>query len=258
MRPLTFLTIEHEDECPPGWLGQWWQERGVRLRRIQAHAQPTDEGAGAAIPQDVGDADALVVFGGEAGANDDLDYPWLPATRALIARSIGAGVPFLGVCLGHQLACAALGGEVGRNPLGPATGLTPVTLTAAGESDPILGGCLGSVAVQWNSDVALRLPPDATVLATAPDGTPQAVRFTPWAYGVQFHPEVTPEQFDSWWLDKPSATDPERRAGYQEASAAIHAASADLQEHWQPFADRFLELARSGRRPAAGASSGEN
>ena len=35
---------------------------------------------------------ALVVLGGEAGANDDADYPWLPATRALIASAVEAGV----------------------------------------------------------------------------------------------------------------------------------------------------------------------
>ena len=87
------------------------------------------------------------------------------------------------------------------------------------------------------------------VLATAPDGSPQAVRFTPWAYGVQFHPEVTPEQFDSWWVGKPSASDPAVRARAAAASDAIHAARDDLRATWRPFAARFLDLVRDFRDP---------
>ena len=248
MSELTFLVIEHEDACPPSWLGQCWEERGVVMRRVLAHRHDPSVDAGP-IPDSVGDADALIVLGGEAGANDDADYPWLPATKALIARSVEAGVPFLGVCLGHQLATVALGGEVRRNPLGPATGLMPIALTAAGQSDPLLAESGGRLVVQWNNDVATRLPERATQLATAPDGTPQAVRFTPWAYGVQFHPEATPEQVDSWWVNKPSAKDPARRAISQSASAQIHAAREDLQRDWRPFAARFVDLVRDFRRP---------
>jgi GMP synthase (glutamine-hydrolysing) len=247
VKPLTFLTVEHEDECPPAWLGQWWEERGVRLRRVQAHAHTprvAGDHADVAIPATIGDADALVVFGGEAGANDDAEYPWLPATRRLIARTVADGRPFLGVCLGHQLAAVALGGAVGRNPEGMTTGLIPVTVTEAGRTDPLLAECANSVAVQWNSDVITRLPDRVTVLATAPDGTPQAVRFAPWAYGVQFHPEVTPEQFDSWWVDKPSAADPALRLTAEAASAAIHAAREELRHTWRPFAARFVDLVR--------------
>lgn len=243
MSGLTFLVIEHEDECPPAWLGMWWQEQGVTLRRVRAHAH-TPQTPADAIPGDIGDADALIVMGGEAGANDDADYPWLPATRRLITRTVTAGRPYLGVCLGHQLAAVALGGEVHRNPTGMATGLTPIALTAAGATDPLLGPSVGSVAVQWNSDIVTRVPERAVVLATAPDGSAQALRFAPWAYGVQFHPEVTPEQFDSWWVDKPSAADPVIRARAEDASAAIHAARQDLQLVWRPFADRFVDLVR--------------
>ena len=93
MSELTFLVIEHEDECPPEWFGQWWDARGVSLRRVQAHAYRPVPDQPVAIPTELGDADALVVLGGEAGANDDADYPWLPATRALIATTVAAGRP---------------------------------------------------------------------------------------------------------------------------------------------------------------------
>ncbi len=236
---LTFLVVEHEDACPPAWLGQWWAERGVRLRRVSAHRH-TDE---ARVPECIGDADALVVLGGEAGANDDADYPWLPATRALIARTVADGRPFLGVCLGHQLASVALGGAAGRNPSGHSTGLTPVALTDAGRVDPLLGGFDGARTVQWNNDIALALPPGAVVLATAPDGSPQAVRFASRAYGVQFHPEVSPEVFDGWTVEKPSAAEALGHGiDLAAASAAVHAAEAELRRTWKPLADKFVEL----------------
>jgi len=245
---LTFLVIEHEDECPPEWFGQWWDARGVSLRRVQAHAHRPVPDQPVAIPTELGDADALVVLGGEAAANDDADYPWLPATRALIATTVAAGRPFLGICLGHQLAAAALGGRAGPNPGGHATGLTPVTLTDAGRSDPLLHAFDGARAVQWNNDIALELPADAVVLATAPDGSPQAVRFAPAAYGVQFHPEISPEQFDSWTVQKPSAA---LALGHgidmEAASRAVHAARGELRENWQPLADGFVDLVRTHR-----------
>lgn len=232
----TYLVIEHEDDCPPNWLGDWWAERGIELRRIRAHR-------GDAIPTSLGDADALVVLGGEAGANDDADYPWLPATRELIATTVGAGMPFLGVCLGHQLAARALGGVVTINPDGPSNGITAIALTPAGEQDRFLGGFQGVNAVQWNYDIVRQVPPGAEILAYAPDGSVQALRFAPRAYGVQFHPECSPDQFDTWTVAKPSAelTGPGGER-LQRAAARVREAGAELEQTWRPLADRFVEL----------------
>lgn len=237
---MRFVIVEHEDACPPSWLGEWWSALGVELVRARAHAASGE--AAVTIPVSVAavGADALVVLGGEAGANDDADHPWLPATRALIARTVADGIPFLGVCLGHQLAGVALGGVAGPNPFGHSTGLTPVALTEAGREDALLADFEGALAVQWNNDVILTLPPGATVLATAPDGTPQAVRFGPRAWGVQFHPEVSPAQFDSWTIDKPSAATGAAGLDLAGASAAIHAAGAVLRQTWRPFAEHFV------------------
>ena len=52
---------------------------------------------------------------------------------------------------------------------------------------------VGRQAVQWNDDIVTRLPAAASVLAVAPDGSVQAARFGARAWGVQFHPEVSPE-----------------------------------------------------------------
>ncbi len=232
------LIVQHADDCPPGWYDEWLRAGGLELDVVRGHR-------GEHIPTDLGGYDGLVVLGGEMGAYDDADHPWLTATKALIATTIRAGQCFLGICLGHQLAAVALGGEVVQNPRGHATGLTPVRLTPAGRDDLLLGPTRpDALTIQWNNDVVSRLPPGAIELATSPDGAVQAARFARRAWGVQFHPEASPEIFDGWTVAKES---PERADGIdvQEVAAAIAVAEPALRGDWAPLARRFAELARA-------------
>lgn len=224
------LTIQHEDACPPDWFGEWLSAAGIDLEVVMAHR-------GDPVPPALDGQVGLLVLGGQMGANDDATVPWLPATKELIRHTVGAAQPLLGICLGHQIATAALGGEVTRNPKGHAGGLTPVGLNDAGRSDPLLQGTDGLPSVQWNDDIAARLPTGAVQLGTAPDGSVQAARFGPRAWGVQFHPEASPAVFRGWSVDKPS---PSPRA--IAAAAAVDAAEAELVAAWRPLAERFAAL----------------
>ena len=69
------------------------------------------------------------------GANDDATSPWLPAVKELIREAAADGVPTLGICLGHQLATVALGGEVLPNPAGRQFGLQDVNWEPAAHLD---------------------------------------------------------------------------------------------------------------------------
>lgn len=226
------LVVQHEPDAPVAWLGEWWSALGLELDVVRGDL-------GEPVAERLADHDGLVVLGGAMGACDDATAPWLAATRSLVADAVRREVPTLGVCLGHQLAAVALGGRVDRNPSGRTVGLVPVRLTDAGATDPLLAGLDGLVAVHYNDDVVLEPPAGATPLATLPDGRPQALRFGPAAWGVQFHPETSPEVFGAWlrW-DSPQGLTPEQT----DLLAEVTAARAVLRASWQPLAERFAIL----------------
>ncbi len=223
------LVVQHEDECPVGLVGTWLARAGLSCDVLEAHR-------GRAVPAELVDHGALVVLGGHMGANDDADHRWLLPTKALIATTAASGRPFLGVCLGHQLAAVALGGRVTPNPHGRARALLPLGATDAGLHDPLLSALApGSPVLHWNNDVAVDLPPTAVRLATAPDGTVQAARFGPSAWGVQFHPEVDVEIVRGWARgDDPAAE--------EVALTALVERREELHRSWEGLITRFARI----------------
>ena len=183
------LVVEHEEGCPLGRLPL----PGVDVDLRRPHL-------GQALPADLSDHDGLLVLGGHVAAWEDAAAPWLPATRGLLARAAADGVPALGICLGAQLLALATGGRVERGGGGPEVGLLEVAATPAAAGDALVGG-LGPrwLAPQSHGDAVVALPPDAVVLASSAAYPVQALRVGASAWGVQYHPEVTPDVLAAWW-----------------------------------------------------------
>lgn len=229
------LVVQHQDDCPPALVGDWLIDAGCALDVRHPYA-------GDPLPADLGDHDALVVLGGSMGAGDDSAHPWLTATKELIRLAARSGVPTLGICLGHQLAAAALGGTVEVNPQGRQFGVLPVGWSPEAADDPVLGTRPARV-IHWNNDVATRLPPGAVVLAHAPDGTVQAARLAATVWGVQPHPEVDEAIVQRWAAYERDEIGP---AVVDAALAEMTRLGPELAHSWQPVATAFARLVRVG------------
>ena len=109
---------------------------------------------------------------------------------ALLDDVVAADFPFLGACYGIGTLGLHQGGLVDRTypePVGPLS----VTLTPAGEADPVMAGMPTAFAAYGGHKEALtQVPVGATVLATSRDCPVQAFRVGRNVYAAQFHPEL--------------------------------------------------------------------
>jgi GMP synthase (glutamine-hydrolysing) len=103
-----------------------------------------------------------------------------------------------GICLGGQLLARALGGDV-RTADEPERGWLHIEPTDAAHDDPVFRLLDTPVGVyQWHNDV-FEPPPGSRVLATSAGAPNQAYRVDgAEAWGIQFHPEATPELWELW------------------------------------------------------------
>jgi GMP synthase (glutamine-hydrolysing) len=238
VEPVTsVLVVEHEKDAPAGWMGEHLEALGIRLEVVRPYA-------GDALPDDLGDHTGLLVLGGAMDSWDDAGSPWLPQTRALIRLAEAEGRPVLGICLGHQVATLALGGEVGRNPAGSTVAVLPVSWGSEAGDDPLFAkACEATHAVHWNNDVVLRLPEGGRVLATSPDGAVQAARLGRHVWGVQFHPEAHAAILESWVAGY--GTDhKERGADLDRYLADARRLAPELEESCRHLARSFATMLR--------------
>jgi GMP synthase-like glutamine amidotransferase len=234
---VRLLVVRNDPTDPPALLGRWWSDIGVEL--IEIHAD-----AGAPVPTRLpDDVDGLVVLGGAMAAWEDERAPWLPAERELLASSVAAGRPVLGVCLGGQLLALACGGTVERAAVAE-VGVTELTLTGAAAADPLFAVLpQGAPVGQYHQDAIGALPAGAVHLASTEVCRHQAFRLGESAWGVQFHPEIDAGIIATWLPDDP---EPVTRSGatVDGVVAGMAAREAEMADVWRPFAEAFVDVVR--------------
>ncbi|WP_253186504.1 type 1 glutamine amidotransferase [Streptomyces abyssalis] len=220
----------------PGRFGSRLAQQGLGLDVVHAWD-------GGRLPEDLTGHRSLIVLGGGYMPDADDRAPWLAPVRALAEEALRTGVPVLGICLGAQLLAYVAGGTVRAEHGLPESGSTELTLRPEALDDPLFQGLPARVkAVEHRVDAISRLPRNARWLASSERCPVQAFRVGESAWGVQFHPEATPQHIRGWDAEAL------RRQGF-DRDELVRTAERDEPEslrNWQGFADRFASVALNG------------
>ncbi|MCP5198763.1 MAG: type 1 glutamine amidotransferase [Gammaproteobacteria bacterium] len=188
---MKFLVLQHVDVEHPGIFRDFMRAEDTAWDTVEL-----DRGEALPAPDDYA---ALIVMGGPMDVWEDAIHPWLAAEKAFIRHWIVAlERPFLGVCLGHQLMAAALGGRVAPASQGE-VGILPVALTAAGRAHAFFDGVPDHFeCLQWHGAEVAEPPSGSAVLAASAACAVQALAYGRRAFGFQFHVEVIASTVDDW------------------------------------------------------------
>jgi GMP synthase (glutamine-hydrolysing) len=186
---LPVLILQHVPWERPALLGGALTSAGVPWT-LDTIVNTGDPGA---LPR-LTDVSGIAILGGPMDALDVDRYPGLALEANLALRAIDAGVPLLGICLGHQIIATALGAALHKG-VASEFGIADVTIAA---DDPIYG-VAGSTrpALHWHGDV-VDLPSGGTLLASTPQTPNQSFRVGDAVLAMQFHAEVDRPMLDSW------------------------------------------------------------
>jgi GMP synthase-like glutamine amidotransferase len=223
MRKPRVLVFQHMDAGHPGIFRQLLRQDGIEPQAARLDL-------GEPIP-DVAGFDALWVMGGPQDVWQEAEHPWLVDEKAAIREAVlGRRMPYLGICLGHQLLAAALGGEVGP-AAEPEIGVCEVTLCAGAARAPLLAGLPERGRfLQWHRAEVRRPPRGAKVLATSPSCRVQAIAVGGRAFGLQCHAEFDAAMLDEWLGIPAALADLERALGPDGTSSFAAAARAQMAE----------------------------
>jgi len=186
---MDVLSVVHGEKVRAGVFGDAVAARGHRLEEWSL-------AWGTSLPRPLDAYGAVLVFGGAMHADQEGHHPSLRDENLFLQRLLDLGTPLLGVCLGAQLLAKAAHAHVGP-AREPEIGWYSVELTDDAADDPVLGGLPEKFdAFQWHY-YAHDVPAGGVELARN-DLCTQAFRLGDSAWGVQFHPEVTLAQVESW------------------------------------------------------------
>ena len=137
----------------------------------------------------------MVLIGGSGRYSVTSNAPWLVEAMEGLRRLLDCGKPTFASCWGFQALSRAAGGRVIHDLPHAELGSRGVTLTEAGQHDPIFSQLPTTfLAYMGHEDRVIELPTGTTLLASNETVAQQAYRFDGRSiYCTQFHPELTLE-----------------------------------------------------------------
>ncbi|KSV84173.1 type 1 glutamine amidotransferase [Sinorhizobium sp. GL28] len=185
------LVLQHVDRDHPGRFLDFFAADDILPEVVRLWA-------GEEIPN-LASFDFMFALGGPQDTWQEAEYPWLVMEKEVIREWVAVRAkPYFGVCLGHQLLCDALGGEVGFAERGE-HGIHNVDLTEVGKSHRLCSGLEQSnPVVQWHMAEVKRVPEGGVILASSDRCVTQCVAINDHAVGTQFHSECSPQTVAGW------------------------------------------------------------
>jgi GMP synthase (glutamine-hydrolysing) len=174
---------------------------GVELERADAHIDILDASTADLRRVDPLDPSLLIVLGGPIGAYELESYPFVGDEIELLRARIAAKRPTLGICLGAQLIAAAAGARVYPGGQGKELGWAPVAAGSDAALYPAFSKLLADTPsfLHWHGDT-FDLPEGARHLGQTSQYPNQAFAMEDYALGLQFHPEVTAQGLERWYV----------------------------------------------------------
>ena len=192
MRPFLLLSSRPEDLAADEEYAAFLRCTGLspqQLHRIRLEAGP--------LPRlDLDDWSGILLGGGPFNSSDPAETKSAVQVRveadlnALLDDVVARDFPFFGACYGVGTLGVHQGGVVDRAHSEPVSAV-PVSLTAAGLTDPLLAGMPERFdAFVGHKEACRVLPPSAVLLASSPACPVQMFRVKTNVYATQFHPEL--------------------------------------------------------------------
>jgi GMP synthase-like glutamine amidotransferase len=155
---------------------------------------------GGELPPEPTACDGWLCTGSRHAVDDD--HGWIAELSGFVRDVRDAGVPFVGVCFGHQVLARALGGRVERARSGWGAGIRAVSVegggSAGGTSPP-----QGTLALHFmHRDQVTVLPPQGEVLGRAEHCPVALLRVGERMVGIQAHPEFTTAYAEALLADR--------------------------------------------------------
>ncbi len=247
MKPFLLLAIRAEDAAADDEYASFQTLAGLEdgeLHRIRLEQRPLGD-------VDLRDWSGIMLGGGPFNYTDpeEIKSPVQRRVEADLQRLLdqvtGEDFPFLGACYGIGALGRHEGAVLGRR-FGEPVGSIPVTLTAAGQRDPLLAAMPATFdAFTGHKEAISKLPGHAVLLASSPGCPVQMFRVGTNVYATQFHAEL-----DVTGLC--TRTDVYKHAGYFDPSEAekVKAQARRSNVTWPPVILRQFVQRFAFRSPA--------
>jgi GMP synthase-like glutamine amidotransferase len=137
------------------------------------------------IPATTDACDVYLCTGSRFSVYDKLD--WIEALKAFVRDVHDTGKTFVGVCFGHQILAEALGGHVSKAHQGWGIGVLDMTIV---QPEPWMQPLQYHCNLQYmHGDQVQHMPPESTLLATAPHCPVAMFKVGETMLGIEGHPE---------------------------------------------------------------------